>query len=100
MEDLLDIGVTILRLVPMILAFYIPALIGTVIWSERGEGYVVKALLWFLLGFGALAAMHVVFTGASGLEAAAILGLSLFQILVALGLAALTVYKLSDRATS
>ena len=96
MEDFLDIGVTLLRLVPLILAFFIPALVGTVIWSERGEGYRIKALLWFGIGFGLIVAMHVVFAGASGIEAAAILGLSLIQILAALALAALTVYKLAD----
>jgi predicted permease len=95
-EDLLDIGVTLLRLVPLILAFFIPALVGTVIWSERGEGYRIKALLWFSIVFGLIVAMHVVFAGASGIEAAAILGLSLVQILAALALAALTVYKLAD----
>ncbi len=92
----MDIGVVLLRLIPLILAFYIPALIGTAIWSEGGEGYRVKALLWFAVGFGAIVAMHVVFTGASGGEAVAILGLSLVQILAALGLATLTVYKLAD----
>ena len=96
METALEIGVGILRLVPLILAFYIPALIGMAIWSERGEGYRVKAVLWFAIGFGGIAALHVVFTGASGLEAAALLGLSLAQILAALALAALTVYKLAD----
>lgn len=85
-----------MRLVPFILAFYIPALVGMVIWSEGGEGYRVKALSWFAIGFGLVVAMHVVFTGASGIEAVAVLGLSLVQILVALGLAALTVYKLAD----
>jgi hypothetical protein len=95
-EALLDIGVELLRLVPLILAFYIPALIGMAIWSERGEGYRIKALLWFAIGFGLIAAMHVVFTGSSGFEALAILSLSLAQILAALGLAALTVYKLAD----
>ena len=85
-----------MRLVPLILAFYIPALIGMAIWSERGEGYRIKALLWFALGFGAVTAMHVVFTGASGFEAVAILGLSLVQVAAALGLAALTVYRLAD----
>lgn len=93
---MLDIGVVVLRLVPLILAFYIPALIGTAIWSERGERYRVKAGLWFAVGFGVIVAMQVVFTGASGIETAAILGLSLVQILAALVLAALTVYKLAD----
>ena len=96
MEDLLDIGVALLRLVPLILAFFVPALVGMAIWSERGEGYRIKTLLWFGIGFSAIVAMQVVFTGASGIEAAAILGLSLIQILTALALASLTVYKLAD----
>ncbi len=96
METLLDVGVSLLRLVPLILAFYIPALIGMAIWSERGEGYRIKALLWFAIGFGLILALQVVFTGASGFEAAALLGLAIVQIGAALGLAALTVYKLAD----
>ncbi|MDP9485685.1 MAG: hypothetical protein M3Q49_07865 [Actinomycetota bacterium] len=96
METLLDIGVGLLRLVPLILAFYIPALIGMAIWSERGEAYRVKALLWFAIGFGLIVAVLVMFTGAAGSEMAAILGLSVAQFGVALGLAALTVYKLAD----
>jgi len=95
-EDLLDIGVTLLRLVPLILAFYIPALIGMAIWSERGEGYRIKALLWFAIGFGLIIALQVVFTGASALQVAALLALSLVQVGAALGLATLTVYKLAD----
>lgn len=93
---MLDIGVGILRLIPLILVFYIPALIGVVIWSERGEGYRLKAILWFAIGFGTIVLLHVLFSGASGFEAAAILGLSLAQILAALALATLTVYKLAD----
>ena len=93
---MLDIGVGILRLIPLILVFYIPALIGVAIWSERGEGYRFKAILWFAVGFGTLVCLHVLFSGASGFEAAAILGLSLAQILAALALATLTVYKLAD----
>ena len=96
MEDLLDTGVALLRLVPLVLAFYIPALIGMAIWSERGEGYKVKALLWFAIGFGLIIALQVVFTGASALQVAALLALSLVQVGAALGLAALTVYKLAD----
>ena len=96
MEDLLNIGVGLLRLVPLILAFYIPALIGMAIWSERGEGYRIKALLWFAIGFGLIIALQVVFTGASALQVAALLALSLVQVGAALGLATLTVYKLAD----
>lgn len=93
---MLDIGVGILRLIPLILVFYIPALVGMAIWSERGEGYRLKAMLWFAIGFGTIVSLLVLFSGASGFEAAAILGLSLAQILAALVLAALTVYKLAD----
>ena len=96
MENLLDIVVGFLRLVPLILAFYIPALIGIAIWSEGGERYRIKALLWFAIGFGLIIALHVVFTGASAQQVAALLALSLVQVGAALGLAALTVYKLAD----
>ena len=93
---MLDIGVGILRLIPLILVFYIPALIGTAIWSERGEGYRVKAVLWFAIGFGAIVALHVLFSSASAVQAAEVVGLSLVQMAVALSLAALTVYRLAD----
>jgi hypothetical protein len=93
MRTVLDIGVGILRLVPLILAFYIPALFGMAIWSERGEGYRIKAILWFAIGFGAIVALHVLFRSDS---AAQVVGVSVIQIAVALCLAALTVYKLAD----
>ena len=93
METVLDIGVGILRLVPLILAFYIPALFGMAIWSERGEGYRFKAMLWFAIGFGAIVALHVLFRSASAVQ---VVGVSVVQIAAALCLAALTVYKLAD----
>lgn len=96
MEDLLDIGVVLLRLVPMILAFYIPALIGTVIWRERGPGYKVQSGLWFAVGFGFLIFLYVIFTSSSAPQVAATLGLSMVQIAAALVLARLTVDKLAD----
>jgi hypothetical protein len=96
METILDIGVGILRLVPLILMFYIPALVGMAIWSERGEGYRTKALLWFVVGFGAIVAVLILFSGASAVQAAGILGLSLLEIAIALALARLTVYRLAD----
>jgi hypothetical protein len=37
MDTLLDIGVGILNLIPLILLFYIPALLGMATWRERGE---------------------------------------------------------------
>ena len=96
METLLKIGIEVLRLVPLILACYIPALLGVVIWKERGEGYRVKAILTFVLGFGVIIGLQLLFTSASALQVAATMGLSLVQVVVALLLAALTVYKLAD----
>ena len=96
MEVVLDVGVVLLRLVPMTLAFFVPALIGTVIWRERDAGYRVQALLWFVVGFGLLTFVYVVFTSSSAPQVAATLGLAVVQILAALVLARLTVYKLAD----
>ncbi|HEX6710130.1 MAG TPA: hypothetical protein VF068_07325 [Rubrobacter sp.] len=96
MDTPLDIGVGILHLIPLILVFYIPALIGMAIWSERGEGYRVKAILWFSIGFGAIVALHILFRSVSAVQVAEVVGLSLVQMAVALYLAALTVYKLAD----
>ncbi len=96
MEIFLKIGVEVLRLVPLILALYIPALVGMAIWKERGEGYRVKALLTLALGFGAIVAVQLVFRSVSAAQVAATIGLSLVQIAAALALAALTVYKLAD----
>jgi hypothetical protein len=95
-DTALDIGVGILHLIPLILVFYIPALIGMAIWSERGEGYRVKAILWFAIGFGAIVALHILFRSVSAVQVAEVVGLSLIQMAVALSLAALTVYKLAD----
>jgi hypothetical protein len=95
-EVLLKIGVEVLRLVPLILAFYIPALLGVAIWKERGEGYRAKAMLMFALGFGAIIAVQLLFRSVSALQVAGVLGLSLVQIATALALAALTVYRLAD----
>jgi hypothetical protein len=95
-ETLLKLGIEVLRLVPLILIFYVPALLGVVIWKERGEGYRAKALLTFALGFGAIIAVQVLFRSVSAMQVAAMVGLSLVQISAALALAALTVYKLAD----
>jgi hypothetical protein len=95
-ELLLKIGVEVLRLVPLILAFYIPALLGVALWRERGEGYRVKAILTFTLGFGAIIAVQLLFRSVSAVQVATTLGLSLVLIAAALALAALTVYKLAD----
>jgi hypothetical protein len=95
-ETLLKLGVEVLRVVPLILAFYVPALLGVAIWKERGEGYRPKAFLMFALGFGAIISVQLLFRSASALQVAATMGLSLVQIAAALTLAALTVYKLAD----
>ena len=96
MEDFLDVLIVVLRLVPMTLLFFIPALIGTVIWRERDAGYRLQAFLWFAVGFALLIVVHVVFTSTSAPQVAATVGLSVIEILAALVLARLTVYKLSD----
>jgi hypothetical protein len=95
-EILLKIGVEVLRLVPLILLFYLPALLGVVIWRERGEGYRAKSFLVFALGFGAIISVQLLFRSASAAQVAASMGLSLVQVAAALALAALTVYKLAD----
>jgi len=96
METALDLGVGILRLIPLILAFYIPALFGMATWSERGEGYRIKAILWFGIGFGTIVAVHILLRSVSAVQVAEVIGLSLIEVAVALYLAALTVRKLAD----
>ncbi len=85
-----------MRLVPLILAFYVPALIGVALLKERGEGYKVKAVLVFVAGFGSIVAVQLLLRSASTLQAAQTVALSLLQIAAALFFAALTVYKLAD----
>ena len=96
MEILLKIGVEVLRLVPLVLLLYIPALLGVAIWKERGEGYRAKAFLVFAIGFGAIIAVRLLLRSASAAQVAASVGLSLVQVAAALAFAALTVYKLAD----
>ncbi len=98
MEDVLNVSVWILRLIPMTLLFFVPAMIGTVIWRERDVGYRLGALLWFSVGFALLTVVHIVFTSNSAAQVAATVGFSAIQILAALVLARLTVYKLSTSA--
>jgi hypothetical protein len=96
MDTLLDVGVGTLRLIPLILLLYIPALLGMATWSERGEGYRLKAMLWFAIGFGTVVALHVMMRSISAVQVAEVIGLSLLQIAIALFLARLTVYRLAD----
>ncbi len=85
-----------MRLIPLILVFYIPALIGTVIWKEKGEAYRVKAAIWYGLGFGGIVVIHVMLRSVSAIQVAQTLTVSLVQVAVALALAAFTVYRLAD----
>ncbi len=96
MDTLIGLAVEILRLVPLILAFYVPALMGIALLKEHGEGYKVKASLVFAIGFGGIVALQLVFRSVSAPQVASALSVSLLQISLALLLAALTVYKLAD----
>jgi hypothetical protein len=96
MDTFIGVGIELLRLVPLIIAFYVPALLGMAILKERGESYRVKAALVFLVGFGGIVALQLLARSASTLQAAGTIGLSLVQIALALLFAGLTVYKLAD----
>jgi hypothetical protein len=96
METFLNVSVGILRLIPLILILYIPALLGMATWRERGPGYKVKALLWFGIGFGLIVMVHIVIRSVSVFQVLEVIGLSLVQVAIALGLARLTVYRLAD----
>ena len=96
METLLGFTIEVLRLVPLILIFYVPALIGMALLKERGESYRVKAALVFLAGFGGIIALQLLLRSASAAQVATTMGLTLVQVAAALALAALTVYKLAD----
>jgi hypothetical protein len=96
MDIVVRIGIELLRLVPLIIAFYVPALVGVAILKERGESYRIKAALVFLLGFGGIIALQLLAHSASAVQVAGTVGLSLVQIALALLFAALTVYKLAD----
>ena len=96
MNTFISFGVEVLRLVPLILAFYVTALLGVVLLKEHGEGYKVKAAVVFLVGFGGIVALQLLLRNASVLQVAGTVGLSLVQIATALIFAVLTVYKLAD----
>ena len=96
MDTFISAAVEVLRLVPLILAFFIPALIGMALLKERGQGYKTKAVLVFLLGFGGIIGIQLLIRSASTLQMLATIGVSLAQVLIALLIAAFTVYKLAD----
>ncbi len=96
MESLLGFTIEVLRLVPLILVFYVPALIGMALIKERGESYRTKATLVFLAGFGGIITLQLLLRSVSAIQIVQTIGLSLVQVAVALICAALTVYKLAD----
>lgn len=93
---MLNVIVGVLRLVPLILVFYIPSLMGMAIWKEKGEAYKVKAGICFAVGFVGVVMVEIVFRHVSFIQVASMVGVSAFQFVVAVMLAAFTVYKLTD----
>lgn len=96
METFIGFAVEVLRLIPLTLTFYVPALMGLVLVKERGKSYKFKAALVFVIGFGGIVATQLLLRSASVLQAAQIITISVVQIAAALLLAALTAYKLAD----
>ena len=96
MDTLIGAAVELLRLVPAILAFFIPALLGMALLKERGEGYKTKATLVFLVGFGSIIGIQLLIRNVSTLQTLTMVGVSLIQVATALLIAAFTVYKLAD----
>lgn len=96
METFLRFGIDVLRLVPLVLLFYVPALMGIAIIRERGEDYRIKAALMLAAGFGVILGVHLLLRSVSVEQILATIAVSAAQMAVALLLAALTVYKLAD----
>lgn len=96
MDTIISAGIEILRLVPAILAFFIPALLGMALLKERGESYKTKAIVVFLVGFGSIIGVQLLIRSGSASQVLSTVGLSLAQVAIALLIAAFTVYKLAD----
>ena len=96
METFLRFGIDVLRLVPLVLLFYVPALMGIAILKERGEDYKVKAALMLAAGFGVILGVHLLLRSVSVEQVLMTTAVSVAQMAVALLLAVLTVYKLAD----
>ena len=96
MDTIISAAIEVLRLVPAILVFFIPALLGMVLLKERGENYKTKVVLVFVLGFGGIIGSQILIRSVSTLQVLATIGVSLAQVAVALLIAAFTVYKLAD----
>lgn len=96
LESFLRLGIDILRLVPLVLVFYVPSLLGMAILRERGEDYKIKAGLMLVAGFGAVLGVHLLLRSVSVEQVLTTIGVSVLQMAVALLLATITVYKLAD----
>lgn len=96
LETFLRLGIDVLRLVPLVLIFYIPALLGMAILRERGEDYRVKAGLMLSAGFGVILGVHLLLRSVSVEQVLLTIGVSVLQMAAALLLATITVYKLAD----
>lgn len=96
METLLSVVISVLKLVPLVMVFFIPSLFGMATLRERGEAYKVKAGIWFTIGLVGVVTVELIFRSVSTVQVASTVGMSLLQFAVALGLAAFTVYKLAD----
>ena len=69
------------------------------IFFPRGNFIVdtdARVALTGAIGFGAIVAVHVLMRIVSAVQIAEVIGLSLVQVAIALGLARLTVYRLAD----
>nr|MDQ3387796.1 hypothetical protein [Actinomycetota bacterium] len=80
MDAVINILVEILRLVPLILVFFIPALFAMAIWRERGESHKVKAILMLTVSCGLVVFFQLVLRSVSATQIAATLAVSLVQI--------------------
>ena len=96
MDNFIGFGVEVLRLVPLTLAFYVPALMGLAVLKEHGESYRIKSAFILVVGFSGIIALQLILRSVSALQVLQTVGLSLVQIAFALLFAALTVYKLAD----
>lgn len=96
MNTIIGFLVDLLKLVPLVLVFFIPALPGVVIWKERSGSYRIKAGLWFVIGFGIIVAVRLMLRSTSALQITEAIALSLVELAFAIALAYVTVYKLAD----
>lgn len=96
LESFLRLGIDILRLVPLVLIFYVPALLGAAILREKGEDHRMKAGLMFAVGFAVVLGVHLLIRSVSVEQVVQTITVSVLQMAVALLLALVTVYKLAD----